>query len=136
MSETTVQLPLRRAARSLLRSAGAALAAFMLVTCSSDSPVGPGRRGIGSLRVAPSFDAFARVAPLTLDNVRVIVVRAPAETLAVVPKPFNPNSNQLQLNVPVFLQSVTEDLLVTLELYSGQILLFSGTRTVRVSQGA
>ncbi len=136
MSETPVQLPLRRVARRWLRSAGAALAAFLLVTCSSDSPVGPGRRGIGSLRVAPSFDAFARVAPLSLDGVRVIVVRPAAETLAVVPRPFDPNSNQLQLNIPVFLQSVTEDLLVTLELYSGQILLFSGTRTVRVSQGA
>ncbi len=136
MSETTVQSPLHRVARRWLRAAGAALAAFVLVTCSSDSPVGPGRRGIGSVRVAPAFDAFARVAPLTLDGVRVIVVRPPAETLAVVPKPFNPTSTQLQLNIPVFLQSVSEDLLVTLELYSGQTLLFSGTRTLRVTQGA
>ncbi len=136
MSETTVQSPLHRVARRWLRAAGAALAAFLLVTCSSDSPVGPGRRGIGSVRVAPVFDAFARVAPLTLDGVRVIVVRPPAETLAVVPKPFNPSSTQLQLNIPVFLQSVSEDLLVTLELYSGQTLLFSGTRTLRVTQGS
>src|SRR5664279_2470810 len=133
MPQIPVQLPLRRAARRWLRSTGAALAAFLLVTCSTDSPVGLGRRGIGSLQVAPVFDAFARVAPLTLDNVRVIVVRAPAETLAVVPKSFNPNSNQLQLNIPIFLQSVSEDLLVTLELYSGSTLLFSGTRTLRVT---
>ncbi|MEO8140822.1 MAG: hypothetical protein ABI742_14295, partial [Gemmatimonadota bacterium] len=120
-----VQPALRRAVRRWLRSAGTALAGLLLVTCSTDSPVGPGRPGIGSLRLAPVFDAFARVAPLTLDNVRVIVVRAPAETLAVVPRAFNPNNNQLQLNIPVFLQSVSEDLLVTLELYSGTTLLFT-----------
>ncbi len=100
MPQTPVQPRLRRAAHRVVRSAGVALAALLLVTCSSDSPVGPGRRGIGSLRVAPSFDAFARVAPLALDNVKVIVVRLPAETLTVVSRPFSLTSSAVAAEHP------------------------------------
>ncbi len=135
MPQTPVQPLLRRAAPRWLRSTCAALAAFLLVTCSTDSPLAPGRQGIGSLRVVPAFNAFARVAPLTLDNVRIIVVRPPADTLVNTDSAFSATSSQLQLNIPVFLQALTEDLQVTLELYSGTVLLFRGTTTVQVSQG-
>ncbi len=135
MPQTPVQSLLRRAAPRWLRSTGAALAALLLVTCSTDTPLGPGHQGIGSLRVVPTFNAFARVAPLTLDNVRIIVVRPPADTLVNTDSAFRATSSQLQLNIPVFLQALTEDLQVTLELYSGTVLLFRGTTTVQVSQG-
>ncbi|MBL8980167.1 MAG: hypothetical protein JNM53_17275, partial [Gemmatimonadetes bacterium] len=121
---------LTRALRACL-TAGAAL---LVITCT-DNPVGPGRPGLGSLRVAPTFDAFARNAPLTLDNVRVIVVRPPSDTLAIVARSFSVSSTQLTLNIPLQLQAASEDLEVTLELYAGTTLLFSGTRIVRVAQG-
>ncbi|MBL8980166.1 MAG: hypothetical protein JNM53_17270, partial [Gemmatimonadetes bacterium] len=106
----------------------------LVITCT-DNPVGPGRPGLGSLRVAPTFDAFARNAPLTLDNVRVIVVRPPSDTVARVSRSFSVSSSQLTLNIPLQLQAASEDLEVTLELYAGTTLLFSGTRIVRVAQG-
>ncbi|MBL8978774.1 MAG: hypothetical protein JNM53_10195, partial [Gemmatimonadetes bacterium] len=72
MSQPAFRVP--GAARRVVKCAAAALLSLLVITCT-DNPVGPGRPGLGSLRVAPTFDAFARNAPLTLDNVRVIVVR-------------------------------------------------------------
>src|SRR5690606_38942257 len=125
---------MRKLLTRALRASLTAGAALLVITCT-DNPVGPGRPGLGSLRVAPTFDAFARNAPLTLDNVRVIVVRPPSDTLANVARSFSVSSSQLTLNIPLQLQAASEDLEVTLELYAGTTLLFSGTRIVRVSQG-
>ncbi|HXI20541.1 MAG TPA: hypothetical protein VNH46_05625, partial [Gemmatimonadales bacterium] len=119
----------------LVHSLGAFLTALFLTTCS-DNPTGPDRAGLATLRVAPVFDAYARVAPLVLDNVRVIVVRPPADTAAVASRSVAAGTNQLQLGVTVPLRSSSEDLQVTLELYAGTTLLFSGTSTVHVTAGA
>ena len=132
MSQPAFRVP--GAARRVVKCAAAALLSLLVITCT-DNPVGPGRPGLGSLRVAPTFDAFARNAPLTLDNVRVIVVRPPSDTVARVSRSFSVSSSQLTLNIPLQLQAASEDLEVTLELYAGTTLLFSGTRIVRVAQG-
>ncbi len=122
-------------ARRVRLAALAAAVALALTTCSTESPIGPGRPGIGSVRVAPLFNAWSRMAPLTLDNVRVIVVRPPSDTLADVARPFSVDSDQLTLNIPVPLLGASEDLEVTLELFAGTTLLFRGTQTVTVTQG-
>jgi len=118
-----------------LRAALTPLLALLLVTCT-DNPVSPGRPGIGTLRLIPTFNEYAQFAPLVLDSVRVIIVRPPTDTLRpIIGRHFNANSQQLQLDIPVTLQNATEDLEVTLEMYAGSLLLFSGTDTVQVSVG-
>jgi hypothetical protein len=122
-------------ARGTLRAALTTLAGLLLVTCT-DNPVAPGRGGVGQIRVYPTFDAFARIAPLAIDRVRLVVVRPQSDTLKDVSKPFPANQNSVQITAAdVQLNSTSEDLLVTIELYSGTTLLFSGTQTYKVVAG-
>lgn len=124
--------------RLLGRTLRAALALFsplLFVTCT-ENPAGPDRPGLGTLRVAPQFDAFSRIAPLTLDNVQIIVVRPAADTLASISRGFSVTNQQLSLNVPILLSGLTDDVDVTLRLFAGSTLLFEGTSTVRVTAGA
>ncbi len=120
----------------LIRAGQAALAVLLLVTCSTDSPIGLDRPGLAAVRVRPKFDASARLAPLTLDRVRVIVVRPPTEILADISRGFDANATQVQVDAPVLLNDVSEDLQVTVELYAGSQLLFRGTRTITVTAGS
>ncbi|MFN8647189.1 MAG: hypothetical protein U0104_10515, partial [Gemmatimonadales bacterium] len=122
------------AARRALKAAGAALLALVVVTCT-DNPIGPARPGLARLRVAPQFDAFARVAPLAMDRFTITVVRPPADTLARVTKTFSADSSAVSVPIDVFLQSTSETLDVTIELYAGSILLFRGTQSLTVTQG-
>lgn len=124
-----------RSVRRALRATLALLSPLLLVTCT-DNLAGPDHPGIGRLRIVPVFDAYSRIAPLTLDNVQVIVVRPAADTLARVSRGFGVTNPQLQLDVPVLLSGLTDDLDVTLRLFSGSTLLFEGTSTIRVTAGA
>jgi alpha-tubulin suppressor-like RCC1 family protein len=121
----------------LIRAGQATLAALLLVTCSTDSPIGLGRPGLATVRIQPRFDASARLAPLTIDRVRVIVIRPQTDTLANLTKAFDANATQVELDAAVLLNDVSEDLLVILDLYAGGVSqpLFHGTRTVTVSAG-
>lgn len=120
--------------RHPLRLGAALLLPLLLATCT-DQPTDPGRPGIGTLRVTPVFTAYARIAPLTLDNVELIVVRPPADTLTQLARGFSVTSPQLRLDVPVLLSGLGDDLEVTLRLLSGSTLLFEGTDTIRVTPG-
>ncbi len=122
------------AARRALKAACVALLALVVVTCT-DNPIGPARPGLARLRVAPQFDAFARVAPLAMDRFTITVVRPPADTLARVTRTFSADSSAVNVPINVFLQSTSETLDVTIELYAGSILLFRGTQSVTVTQG-
>jgi hypothetical protein len=128
----------RPAAGTICRRGLSALAraavALLLVTCTDD-PIGPGHGGIATLRLQPVFDAFSRNAGLPLDQVRVIVIRPPSDTLANVNQHFDPTSQQLRLNIPVRLERSTESLELHLEMYSGSILLFTGMDFVTVTAG-
>ncbi len=123
-----------RSGVALGRLALVLLAAASLVTCTEE-PTSPTRPGVGTLRVTPQFNAYARLVPLTLDNVRVIVVRPPSDTILRAARSFSPGTQQLTLNLPVLLLSSSEALQVTLELYAGSTLLFTGTSTVQVTAG-
>ncbi|MDH5284793.1 MAG: hypothetical protein OEW80_13010, partial [Gemmatimonadota bacterium] len=120
--------------RRAIRTIAVSLAALTLVTCT-DSPVGPGRGGIAYVRLQPVFDVFSRVAPLTLDRVRVVVVRPATDTLANVSQSFSSTSTSVRLDIPVRLERTSEDLEIHLELYAGSILLFSGMQTARIAAG-
>jgi hypothetical protein len=118
-----------------VRAALALLAPLLFVTCT-ENPAGPDRPGLGTLRVAPRFDAFARIPPLTLDNVQIIVVRPRGDTLANVSRGFSVTNQQLSLNVPILMSGLTDDVDVTLRLFAGTTLLFEGTSLVQVTAGA
>jgi alpha-tubulin suppressor-like RCC1 family protein len=124
-----------RSGVALGRLAFVLLAAVSLVTCTEE-PTSPTRPGVGTLRVTPHFNPYARLVPLTLDNVRVIVVRPPTDTILRAARSFSPGTQQLTLSLPVLLLSSSEALQVTLELYAGSTLLFTGTSTVQVAAGA
>jgi alpha-tubulin suppressor-like RCC1 family protein len=127
MHWTSVSAPFGRVAQ-------AALAALLLVSCSTDTPVGPGGRpGLATLRVRPEFTASARLVPLVMDSVQVTVVRPPSEILAVVSKHFSATAIQLSVNANLLLNDVSENLSVTIELFGSGQRLFQGTSTITVS---
>jgi hypothetical protein len=116
-----------------LRAGLSVLAALVLGTCT-DTPSAPGRTG--RLLIRPAFDGSALFAPLPIDNLRLIVVRPPSEVLKTIIQPFPANANQVTVTAAdIQLESSTEDLLVTIELYAGTTLLFTGTQTVTVTEG-
>jgi len=117
----------------VLRAGLTALAALLLGTCT-DNPIASGRTG--RLLVQPTFDGRALFAPLAIDNLRLIVIRPPSEILKTITQPFPANANSVTITATdIQLESATEDLLVTIELYAGATLLFTGTQTVTVTEG-
>jgi alpha-tubulin suppressor-like RCC1 family protein len=123
-----------RLVRWAFRALGVVVITLVLATCT-DNPVGPGKGGVAYLRLQPVFDVYSRVAPLTLDRVRIRVIRPPTSVLADVSQPFSPTATTVQLSVPVRLERTSEDLEIHLEMYAGTILLFSGMDSARVTAG-
>lgn len=115
-----------------LRALTALLAAGALATCGRDS-AGPGRRAAlvveAMLPAAPDLAAFN----LTIDNIRLIVVRPPAETAFDSTFPFLASVDSLELSADITLQASPETFQVTVQMLSGTTLLFSGTQTVTLS---
>ena len=130
-----MNLSLSRAFGRRTLAASAALGtALLLVTCTGE-PVAPGAPRLGQVSIAPIWPEASRLGGLVLDNVRLTVVRLPADTLARIARTFAPSTTQLQLTVPVLLLGPSENLQVTLELLSGTTLLFSGTQLISVGAG-
>ncbi|MEO8636640.1 MAG: hypothetical protein ABI587_15290 [Gemmatimonadales bacterium] len=124
----------RASGRRALVACAALGSALLLVTCTGE-PVAPGVPRLGQLSIAPIWPDASRLGGLVLDNIRLTVVRPPADTIARVARTFAPATTQLQLTVPVLLQGASENLQVTLELFAGTTLLFSGTQTIGVGVG-
>jgi len=103
------------------------------ITC--DAPTNPGRR-VGLVNVVPVFSAsgLGGFSGLTVDQVRLIVVRPPSETLAVVSLPFSPDSSSITASIPVEVTG-TEMLSVSIQMYSGPAVVFTGTQMVQAVQG-
>jgi hypothetical protein len=104
-------------------------------TCTHEA-AGPGPRA--SLAVAPVFPANLDLSSfnLTIDNVRLIVVRPPADTVYDQDEAFPLNQSSLPLTADVPLEQNPETFQVTVQLLSGTTLLFSGTQDVSVSSGS
>ncbi|HEY7684607.1 MAG TPA: hypothetical protein VH833_00745 [Gemmatimonadales bacterium] len=117
---------------SRARALTALLVAGTLTTCARDA-AGPGRRvALAVEAVLPSsleLDAFN----LTIDNIRLIVVRPPSDTVFNSTFPFLPNLDSLQLSAEVTLEQSPETFQVTIQMLSGSTLLFTGTQDVTVS---
>lgn len=127
-------MTLRRVRVGSIALAASVALAVVLATCTQE-PAGPTRRT--ALSVVPVLPAGANVAAfnLTLDNVRLIVVRAPADTVFDRTSAFPANQSSLALSADVPLEQSTETFQVTIQLLSGTTLLFTGTQTVAVTAG-
>jgi hypothetical protein len=115
------------------------LATLSLVTCAED-PVGVGE-GAARLKLTPLLPPYARVAPLVIDRVGIIVDRLipeteSSETVYSDTVAFPADRNRLTLNdISITMDAPSEDLRVTLQLLSGTTLLFEGSQTVTVVRG-
>ncbi|HET7250840.1 MAG TPA: Ig-like domain-containing protein, partial [Gemmatimonadales bacterium] len=124
--------------RTPLRTLGALAViagAGILTTCTTDSS-GPGRRG--AFAVEPVLPPMLHLSAfnLTVDNVRLTVVRPPGETVYDTIVAFPANQGSLQLSADIPLDQSPESFDVTIQMLSGSQLLFSGTQSVLVSEGS
>lgn len=118
------------------RAVGALALALALTTCTDD-PSGPGGSRRAHLALHPSFATAIDLAAfgITIDSLRVIVIRPVADTLADATYPFPADSSALSLPVTVNLIQPVETLSVFLEFRGGGLALFSGSRLVEVQSG-
>lgn len=107
------------------------VASLGLLTCS-DGASGPGRPGFAALAVIPLFSASAGLAGLPIDNVRLVVVRPPRDTMLDKGYAFPAGETQLSISESVPLQTSPEVLNLTLQYLSGDVLLFSGSMMAEV----
>ena len=114
-----------------LAAVGLALA---LATCAREA-AGPPRRAAFS--VSPVLPAGLSLAAfnLTVDNVRLIVVRPPADTVVDQTFAFPANQSTLSISADVPLEQSPETFQVTIQLLSGTTLLFAGTQSLAVTEG-
>ncbi|HTR19833.1 MAG TPA: invasin domain 3-containing protein, partial [Gemmatimonadales bacterium] len=116
-----------------------ALGLIALVATCTDNPSGPahGVFGRGYLALRPILVAPVSLASfdLTIDTLRVIVIRPATDTVADTSAYFPPNQNSLGLAIPVLLQAPVETLLVHFQLKAGSQVLFTGSDSAVVKLG-
>lgn len=94
--------------------------------------------GTASLAVVPEYpaDFEAGALNLVIDRVRVRVVRPPSEWIADTSATFPVNAQSVTMRLSLPLKARQEQLGVVLELWAGPLLIFSGARTLEVTEGA
>lgn len=111
---------------------------LLLATCGEDGPAGPsGPPVIGRVEFTsgPLLSNGFFGPNLPIDGVHVVVVRPPSAVIKDTTSSFDPNQNQLRLDLPILLRAAAESLDVTLELLSGTTVLFSGTSRLEARTG-
>ena len=119
-----------------LRRAGCALLLGLAVATCRDDPTGPGQRA--SLALAPVLPAQAlnlAAFGLTIDSLRVIIVRPPSDTVVHTTVAFAVDQDSVALQLQLDLEAETETFDVTLQLRGGGFVLFAATTTVDVVAG-
>lgn len=100
--------------RSLIRSTAAALLAVVVATCSDATtgpvPVATGAGNIALSAVLSTGSAVARLADfgITVDHIRIVVVRAPADTVKDTTLVFAPGRPDVTLDLAVALRVPNE----------------------------
>jgi hypothetical protein len=119
----------------MLRACAAVALALAAATCRD--AVGPRGTVQGRVAVAPILpsDAALAVFGLAIDQIRIVVVRPVADTLADTTVALPPDATFLDLDLHVALVSSPESLDVTIEALSGTVPLFTGTSRVEVRSG-
>jgi len=122
-----------RAVSRLLRVTLAILSTELLSTCA-EAPTESSHPGFGIVAVSPIFPSQL-AAGVTLDRVRLAIVRPPETTLLDRTYNFPATDRQLTLSESLLLQARSEQLQITLTFLSGATPLFTGSVTTVVHQG-
>ncbi|HSD33528.1 MAG TPA: hypothetical protein VLB49_16555, partial [Gemmatimonadales bacterium] len=120
--------------RSLALTASVVLA-VSLATCTRESAGPPRHAAFSVAPVLPSGTSLAAF-NLSIDNVRLIVVRPPADTVFDQTFAFPANQSSLPISADIPLEQSPETFQVTIQLLSGTTLLFGGTQSVSVTADA
>ncbi|MDZ4675285.1 MAG: hypothetical protein SGI84_12575 [Gemmatimonadota bacterium] len=93
--------------------------------------------GTASLAVVPEYPANFEAGALNLviDRVRLRVVRPPSEWIADTSATFPADAQSVTMRLSLPLKARQEQLGVVLELWAGPLLIFSGARTLEVTEG-
>lgn len=125
--------------RRVLRAALVASSALAFVTCAED-PIGPAA-GEARLQLVPVY-ANSMVPPLTIDAVRVQVLRADSVAEQLVPVyddtvAFSPDRNTLRLpDIRIRMSQPTEDVEVVVQLLAGSLVMFQASQPVTLVRGS
>jgi hypothetical protein len=117
--------------RPIALTASVALA-VSLATCARESAGPPRHAAFSVAPVLPSGTSLAAF-NLSVDNVRLIVVRPPADTVFDQTVAFPANQSSLPISADIPLEQSPETFQVTIQLLSGTTLLFAGTQNVSVT---
>jgi hypothetical protein len=109
--------------------------AVSLATCTRESAGPPRHVAFSVAPVLPSGTSLAAF-NLSVDNVRLIVVRPPADTVFDQTFAFPANQSSLPISADIPLEQSPETFQVTIQLLSGTTLLFAGTQSVSVTADA
>jgi hypothetical protein len=116
----------------------AAVLLALLAPAGCGDPVGPGGPGAATVSVRPVLPEWAGLGlfNLAVDRARILVVRPPAEAALDTLVFFPTDSSQISVRLRVPLIAPREALTVSIQLLAGETLLFSGSRSVEVSEAA
>jgi len=125
-----------RAFRPRLLAVLASLAFVLALTTCENEAAGPARHR-AALAIRAELPPAADLAGfgLTIDNIRLIVVRPPSDTALDSTFAFGANADSLQVTADIQLEQSPETFQVTIQMLSGSTLLFSGTQNVALSSG-
>src|SRR5512144_3039634 len=112
--------------------AASVVLAVSLATCAREV-AGPPRRA--ALSVSPVFPSDLAAFNLSVDSVRLIVVRPPSDTVLDKVFAFPANQPSLSISASVPLEQSSETFQVTIQLLSGTTALFEGSQAVTVTAG-
>ncbi|HUG27907.1 MAG TPA: hypothetical protein VMK53_06380 [Gemmatimonadales bacterium] len=121
--------------RPLINCALPALLA-LLAGCGDAATDGLGT-GRVALAVAPEYPAgyVAGSLNLVVDQVKLRVVRPPAEWVVDTAAIFPENAQSVTMRVEVPLKARVEQMEVVLELWAGPLIVFAGSRSVEITEG-
>jgi hypothetical protein len=119
-----------------IRAAAISSAAGVLFAVACNEPAGTGGLRLGQLAVRPVFSpaTAAGLFNLAVDRVRITILRPPAQVALDTAVFFPSGASQLEVRLKVPLATPRELFTVTLQLFAGPTLLFTGTRSVEISE--
>ncbi|MGH7568263.1 MAG: beta strand repeat-containing protein [Gemmatimonadales bacterium] len=120
-----------------MRWLGLVALAVAAATCRDAPLTGPGRGGVARLAFQPVLAPGAELATfgITIDSLRVVVIRPVADTLEDTTAFVHPDSATIQLAVTVLMQQPAETLIVAFEFHGAGLVLFAGEDRAEVIAG-
>lgn len=104
------------------------------LTCDSPTSIGT-RRAAVAIQPVFSLDNPSSFAGLTIDQVRIYIIRPPSDTIARGAFPFAANADTIRTSLTVDINGSSEQLIAAVEMLAGTQLVFAGSQTISVQAG-